>query len=250
MNLSLKGKVAFVTGSSSGIGKAIAIGLLNEGCSIILNARNEKRLKSTATELSAPYVLGDVSDSSSSNSIIEATLNIYGKIDILVCNVGDGRSPSGIIGTEEEWLKMMRINLLSVTNIVQSSLESLKKTSGVILCISSICGEASLGASLSYSASKAALNSFIQGSAKQLAEYNVRINGLLPGNIYFEGSTWESKFKQSESQVMDMLNKKVPLKRFGKPEEIASFAVFMCSPKSEFATGSLIVIDGGQLISN
>ena len=99
---------------------------------------------------------------------------------------------------------------------------------------------------MTYSCAKAALNAYIKCSANYFGEKGIRINGIAPGNIIFEGSSWEKKVKQNKKLTDDILKNKVPLSRFGTPEEIAELACFLSSPKAEFVTGSIWDIDGGQ----
>ena len=116
-----------------------------------------------------------------------------------------------------------------------------------ILCISSICGLAALGAPVTYSAAKAALNATVRGLARPLAAEGIRINALAPGNILFEGGTWARKLAEAPEAVAAMLARDVPLQRLGTVEEIADIAAFLASPKASFITGTVVVADGGQL---
>jgi 3-oxoacyl-[acyl-carrier protein] reductase len=116
-----------------------------------------------------------------------------------------------------------------------------------IVCVSSICGLAALGAPVTYSAAKAALNATVRGLARPLAQKGIRINAVAPGNILFEGGTWARKLAENKAGVEDMLAREVPLRRLGKPDEIADVVGFLASPRAAFITGTVIVADGGQL---
>jgi 3-oxoacyl-[acyl-carrier protein] reductase len=116
-----------------------------------------------------------------------------------------------------------------------------------VLCISSICGVQALGCPLGYAAAKAALNSFVQNAARPLAKHGIRVNALAPGNIIFPGSVWEEKSKHSPQAVAEMLQREVALNRLGQAEEVADFAAFLVSPRANFATGAVFVLDGGQI---
>lgn len=249
MDLNLSGKIALVTGSSHGIGLHIAKMLSAEGCKLILNGRNSKSLEAIVQKIpSADYVVGDVSTAIGASEVIKAGVAIHGRVDILVCNVGSGASVPPGIEDEEEWLRVFRKNLLATTNTVAAARPHLSQSGGVILCISSICGSAAIDrAPIAYSASKAALNTFVSNSARYLAKEKVRINALAPGNILFEGSSWHQKLHDDPDKVTAMLNKEVALGRFGQADEVASMAVFLCSDRSSFATGTLFVLDGGQI---
>ena len=105
-----------------------------------------------------------------------------------------------------------------------------------------------LGAPFGYASSKLSLNFYSKLLANRVAEYNVKVNNIVPGNIYFKSGNWDKKIKKNSKKIKKMINNKVPLRRFGKPEEIADLTTFLLSSKSGFITGSEIVIDGGQII--
>lgn len=251
MNLKLNKKIALVSGSSKGIGWAIAKQLYSEGCYVILNGRDISILKSKKALLGrrAFYIEGDVTKSEQTSKISKFIENSFGKLDILICNVGSGQSVLPGKETELEWNKMFSKNLFSTSNLINSCRYLLSKGKGSIVCISSICGIEFLGAPLTYSASKAALNSYIKGISRILASENIRINAVAPGNIIFKGSVWEKKMKNNPKKINSMIKKEVALMRLGKPDEIANFVLFLASEKSSFSTGSLIVVDGGQIRS-
>ncbi len=246
MDLELSGKVALVTGSSSGIGLAIAEGLAREGCRVALNGRDAQKLATAAKRLNGLPFPADVTVPGQCHSLVESVLQAYGGLDILVCNVGSGASVPPGEETPEEWQRMLDLNLLTAAHMTAAAREALGKRQGVVLCISSICGREVLGCPIAYSAAKAALHSFVQGMARPLGRAGVRINALAPGNVLFPGSTWERKLAQNAGAVDQMLDGEVSLARLGRAEEIADFAVFLCSSRSSFATGGIFVVDGGQ----
>ena len=249
MDLHLKGKTVLVTGSSKGIGKAIAIAFHKEGCNVAINSRNESELDAVEKNINGNISVhaADVTDLNACKGLVDSVISKWGALDILVCNVGNGSSVSPGSETPEEWDRMMNLNLYSTTNMIEVSESVLSKQQGSIVCISSICGLSTLGAPLTYSAAKSALNSYIRGIAKPLAEKGIRINGIAPGNILCEGGVWERKIKEDKSFVENMLTNNVALRRLGKPEEIASFSVFLASSQASFSTGTVHVVDGGQI---
>lgn len=249
MDLNLEGKIALVTGSSRGIGKSIAIALFDEGCKVVLNGRHEASLKIASKSLGESYFVADVTKPNECNDLINYTIKKYGKLDILICNVGNGESVPIGMETDLEWKKMLDLNFFSAINIINATMDSLKKTRGVIVCISSIVGMETLDAPLTYSIAKASLNSYVKRISKSLAKNNIRINSVSPGNIFFKGSVWERKIKKNKLKVNKMLRQEVALRRFGTPEEVSDLVIFLASPKSSFITGSNFVIDGGQLKS-
>ena len=249
MSFDLKDKNVFVTGSTKGIGFEIAKYFCLKGAKVIINSRNLKDCKTLASEINcAGFSHGDMTNDEEAHLAIEnAVQSLGGELDVLVCNVGSGASVPPGKESISDWQKMININLFSTVLAVENSRKHLAKTQGVIVCISSICGhEIIKGAPLTYSATKAALNHYIKGMSWPLSEENVRINGISPGNIIFDGSSWESKLKNQENEVQEMLNSDVPMNRFGTTSEIASAVGFLASSNSTFMTGSIMIIDGGQ----
>ncbi len=251
MNPGLQGKVALVTGSSRGIGLAIAQALHAQGCQLVLNGRDQARLDAAAALLpGAIPVAADVSTADGAQRLVQAALQGAGRLDILVCNVGSGRSVPPGQENADEWQRVFALNLWSATNTVEASRAALKASRGSIVCISSICGmEVVPGAPLTYSAAKAALNAWVRGVARPLGLEGVRINAIAPGNMLFEGSVWERKLQEDAGAVEAMLRREVALGRLGTPEDVARLAVFLCSPAAGFATGAVFTVDGGQVRS-
>ena len=167
MELNLEKKVVLVTGSTRGIGSSIVKSLEDEGAEVITNSRNKfsknKKIKSEN------YFKGDVSKINDCKRIIEQIKKKFGRLEILVCNVGTGKSPPIGDETEEDWKIMFSQNFYSSTNIIKSAEDELKKTKGNIVCISSIAGMESLGAPIAYSVAKSALNSYVKNISKYLS---------------------------------------------------------------------------------
>ena len=248
MDLELKGKNALITGSSRGIGYAIATLLHKEGCNVTINGRNNETLKKTITSFNERIhsCAADVTSVDDCNTLIKETINKWGSIDILVCNVGSGTSVKPGDENFEEWQKVFLNNFYSAVNVIEAAKNELSKSGGSIVCISSIAGMESTGAPVTYSVAKSALNAYVKNISKPLAKLGIRINAVVPGNIIFEGSVWTKKLSENPQDVEKMLKNEVAMQRFGKPQEIANFVAFLCSEKSSFATGSLFVVDGGQ----
>ena len=164
MNLELTGKVALVTGSSRGIGWAIADTLHAEGCHVVLNGLKSETLRQAVTRMPGSIgIVADVSTVEGARQLIHEVLTRLGRLDILVCNVGSGRSVPPGEESAQEWQRIFSINLWSTTNMVEAAKKILIKRRGVIVCVSSICGlEVVNNAPISYSVAKAALNAYIR----------------------------------------------------------------------------------------
>lgn len=251
MNLELSGKIALITGSSKGIGYAIASFLHEEGCKVLLNGRNQNDLDVAVTSLpGATSIGGDVTSLDDAKNVISQVKEKFGKLDILVCNVGSGRSVPPGEETAEEWQRVFATNLWSTTNCVEAARHLLNISKGSIVCISSICGlEVIPGAPITYSAAKAALHAYVRGIARPLGKQNIRINAIAPGNILFEDSVWAKKLAENSDAVQTMLDRDVSLARLGSPKEIASLVAYLVSPQASFATGNIWTLDGGQVHS-
>ena len=145
-------------------------------------------------------------------------------------------------------IALLKKNFFSATNIIEASKKYLVKTKGSIICISSICGvEYIVGAPITYSVAKSALNSYVKMNSKILGQKGVRINAIAPGNIFFKGSVWEKKIRKNKKAVINNLNSNVALKKFGNPKNISNICLFLASAKSDFVTGSVWIVDGGQV---
>lgn len=251
MELNLMGKTALVTGSTRGIGLSIAQTLHSEGCHLALNGRNEIDLGMATSQLSGAVSFpGDVTRPIEAQRVVKDVVNTFGKLDIVICNVGSGRSVPPGMETADEWQRVFSLNLWSTTNIVEAARTSLAASRGVIVCVSSICGlEVVPGAPVTYSTAKAALHAYIRGIARPLGQQGVRINAVAPGNILFDGSIWSHKIKEEKQAVETMLKANVALGCLGTPEDVANLVCYLASPKSGFASGAVWALDGGQVHS-
>jgi 3-oxoacyl-[acyl-carrier protein] reductase len=206
-------------------------------------------LKSTAAALpGALAVKGDVTDAQQARRVVDEALGAFGRLDILVCNVGSGRSVAPGLETPDEWQRVFALNLWSTTHMVEAARAALAASRGAVVCISSICGlEVVAGAPITYSVAKAALHAYVRGIARPLGVDGVRINAIAPGNILFEGSVWEKKLAADADTVQSMLDAQVALARFGTPRDIGQLAAYLASARSGFATGAVWTLDGGQV---
>lgn len=254
MELELKNTVAFVAGSSRGIGRAIAKAFLREGARVVVTGRNRDRLLEAASllerEAGPGHVLpvqGDMTNTADIQNAMAMALKSFGPVDAVVANVGTGRAKSGWAVEPSDWQDVLRENLLGSVYLARAALEHMtRKKSGSITFITSIAGWESSGAPITYSAAKAALHSVMKDYARQAGPAGVRVNAVAPGNIFFEGGTWDSLQKEDPDKVDRYIAQEVPMKRFGFPEEIADAVLFLSSARAAFINGACLVVDGGQ----
>jgi NAD(P)-dependent dehydrogenase (short-subunit alcohol dehydrogenase family) len=245
----VKSKKIIITGSSRGIGLELVKYFSSKGCEVVANSRNIVELKNSIKGLDNIIPIeADLSSASQAKNFIEDSFKKLGGLDLLICNAGGGKSVEP--GQEDlmEWKRVFELNLWPTTNAVEFSVPYLENSGGSIICISSICGiQVVNGAPVTYSSAKAALNAFVKGISRPLGAKGVRINAVAPGNIIFEGSSWEGKISQDPDKVESLLNNEVTLKRFGTPKEVADLINFISSSEASFITGSIYTLDGGQV---
>jgi len=253
VNLELEKKIFVVTGASKGIGRAIAARLLQEGAKVALLARGHEALSLAESNFRKKHEekkikswVVDCCDEEQLQSVKGSIIKCWDKIDGVVANVGDGRSVPDPIPEKEQWNRIWQKNFETALNTARVFLPTLKENSGSMLFISSITGLSALGAPVDYSTAKTAVIAFAKNLARKVAP-EIRVNVIAPGNVFIPGGSWEEKLKLNPGVVNEMLNSEVPLKRFGKPDEIADAAVFLCSKRASFITGTVLRVDGGQI---
>ncbi len=239
-------QVAFVSGSTKGIGLAIAIKLQADGYAVIQNSRESVGVKKIQ---GMDHLVGDVTKIEDCVHLINEIKAKYGRLDVLVCNVGSGRAISGESGVGEYWDHYKSLNLDSATFLVESSFELLKKNRGNVVAISSICADdPRINAPVGYASSKAALQMYIKSMAVKHGRDGLRFNLVSPGNVYFKGSVWDKKLQEDRLGTEKYINEVVPLRSFISAEDIAEAVSFLISEKAKNITGSILRVDGGQSI--
>jgi 3-oxoacyl-[acyl-carrier protein] reductase len=235
-------KVALVTGSTHGIGLAIAERLVADGFRVVTNGRTTPK-----KFIGEEHIQADITQKDDLSRLIEFIKKKYGNIDVLVCNVGSGKQVGAIL-PEDRWKHFLSLNLFSAVYLIESLIkESLIKESKVI-GITSIAGTKATSAPIEYSASKAALDSYFKNLAFSYADTGMNFNLLSLGNVLFPGSTWEEKIESNRDSVDKYIAERVPAKRFATLGEIVDVASFLASTKCDFMTGSTITVDGGQTL--
>ncbi len=255
MILGLTDKVVVVTGASRGIGRSIAHTFAMEEARLSICGRDPNMLKAITDELK-PYKRGvfakptDVTDSQQVQEFMSETIDHFGRIDVVVNNVGGSRwTPLEDI-TDDEWHEILDLNLVSATRLNRHAIPLMKKQgSGVIIMITSIYGREG-GGHITYNAAKSAAISMTKSLAKELAPDNIRVNSIAPGSILFPGGGWDRRMKADPEGMKAFVEREMPLGRFGKPEEIANVVVFLASDCASLITGACINVDGCQSRSN
>lgn len=240
-------KVVLVTGSSRGIGKAIAMKFAQMGYHIIINcAHNEEALSATRSEIEACQTtclafLGDMGDYSAAKELFDRIHTVYGGIDVLVNNAGISHVGLFTDMTPADWDRIIRTNLTSVYNCCSLAVpDMLRNKKGKIINISSVWGTAGASCEVAYSASKGGMNAFTKALAKELAPSNIQVNAIACGAIDTEMNRFLSE------DELQCLTADIPASRLGRTEEVAEL-VYQLASNNEYLTGQIIGLDGGWI---
>ena len=251
MDLGLTGRVAMISGASRGIGKAVALGLAEEGCRLSLCARGRQDLDETSLELRGrgAEVLAsplDVTDADAARRWFDETRDAYRDIDILVNNVGGSRPGGNLSASAEEWRQGFSLNFFSALELCRLVAPAMQERGrGCIINVASIYGR-EWGGPMTYNAAKAAMISLSKEMARELAPHGVRVNSVAPGSILFPGGSWDRRQKENPEGIAAFVQREIPAGRFGTAQEVADVVVFLASDRANWISGACINVDGCQ----
>ncbi|WP_438383041.1 SDR family oxidoreductase [Asaia sp. BMEF1] len=260
MDMGLKNKVAVVTGGSVGIGLAVAEGLAREGAHIVMVARDKERLETAARQLAEAHgvrclpVSADVATAEGVESVIRQIDEAFGGADILINNAGTGSNETIMEAPDDKWQFYWELHVMAAVRLARGLVPGMKKRGGgAIIHNASICAAQPLWYEPIYNVTKAALMMFSKTLATEVIKDNIRVNCVNPGLILTPD--WVKTAKQLTSEtggdwedyLQSVADEHAPIKRFGSPEELANFFVFLCSDKASYSVGSSYFVDGGML---
>lgn len=255
MDLGLSGRTIFVAGASRGIGLGIVESCLAEGAKVAITARGAEALEETRADLAARHgadnlwaMAGDMRYTATIEKALAGAEEALGPIFGAVANVGLHPCPPGAEVDDETWDAGFSQNLGSAWRLARGAYRLMQpRGEGSILFISSIAGLGALGTPLTYGTAKAGMNHLTKELARITGSSGVRVNAIAPGNIIFEGGTWQERMDGPRAPNWQRwINREVPMQRYGKPEEIGSVAAFLMSPQASFVHGAVVPVDGGQ----
>jgi 3-oxoacyl-[acyl-carrier protein] reductase len=250
MDLGLKGRVAAITGGTRGIGLAIAELLAEEGAHVAVCARSQISVEAVRDKgwFAIP---ADMTREDDANRFMEAIMQKWGRVDILVNNVGGSLGGGSFTqSTVEQWRAVLDVNVMSTLFASKAAIPHMKKAGwGRIINIASVWGRESGGGS-AYNAAKAAMISMSKSMAQDLAGDGILVNVVAPGSVWFADGGWDKRMQVDPAKIEAFVKSDMPLGRFGKPEEVAAVVALLASDRAGLVTGACWAVDGSQGKSN
>jgi 3-oxoacyl-[acyl-carrier protein] reductase len=246
--MQLENKIAVITGSGRGIGRAIALQLAKAGANIVVSDIDAETSAGVVAEIEAIgrdaiSVTGDISRLSEAQLLINKAVEKFGQIDFLVNNAGITRDNLLMRMSEEEWDSVIAVNLKGTYNCMRAVTKTLmKQRSGRIINIASVVGQMGNPTQINYAASKAGVIGMTKSAAKELASRNILVNAVAPG---FIETAMTAKLPE---QAREKLTGLIPLNRLGEPEDVAKVVLFLCSESANYITGQVLNVDGGMVM--
>jgi 3-oxoacyl-[acyl-carrier protein] reductase len=244
----LQGRVALVTGASRGLGRAVAFKLASQGCKVAVNyLKSDDKAEETAAEIRktggvAMLVKADVADEAAVKEMIGRTIDRWGKIDILVNNAGIVKDKMLLRMSSEDWDQVMDTNLRGAFHCTKHALlPMMEQLWGRIINISSLGGLTGNPGQANYSAAKGGLNAFTKSVAREVGSRNITVNAVAPGFITTDMTN------RLPRETRDMVLARIPLNRFGTPEDVAELVAFLAGERAGYITAQVICIDGGVI---
>ncbi len=243
----LENKVTVITGAGSGIGKETAFLFAKEGAKVVVADVNEKAGEETVAQINKNgegfFVKLDVSNREQAKQMVKITLEKYGKIDVLINNAGIVQDAFLSKMTEEQWDKVINVNLKGVFNCAQAVVEvMMNQGNGVIINTSSIVGLNGNVGQVNYAATKAGLIGMTKTLAKELGRKGIRVNAVAPGFITTPMTS------NVPEKILEMMKEKTPLRRLGEPKDVAYAYLYLASDEANFVNGAVLCVDGGLII--
>jgi 2-deoxy-D-gluconate 3-dehydrogenase len=245
----LEGKVALVTGSSSGLGKAVAIGLAGAGADVACHSRTNGQAEETCSEIEAlgqraVPVVGDMARKETPASVMEQTLATFGRIDILINNAGMIRRAPAAEFSEEDWAEVIEVNLSSVFRLAQAAgRKMIEQGSGKIVNIASLLSFQGGLTVPAYTASKSGVAGLTKALANEWAKFNVNVNAIAPGYMATKNTAPLQADETRNRQILE----RIPAGHWGEPEDLVGAAIFLSSAASDYVQGHVLVVDGGWM---
>ena len=243
----LENKVAVIIGAGSGIGKETALLFAEEGAKVVVADMNEKAGEETVAEIKKNgegfFVKLDVSNREQAKQMVKITLEKYGRIDVLINNAGIVQDAFLSKMTEEQWDKVINVNLKGVFNCSQAVVEvMMNQGKGVIINTSSIVGLNGNVGQVNYAATKAGLIGMTKTLAKELGKKGIRVNAVAPGFITTPMTS------NVPEKILEMMKEKTPLRRLGEAKDVAFAYLYLASDEADFVNGAVLCVDGGLII--